>query len=88
MCNILLIDDDKGLCGLIKNNLEGEGYKVSLQHRGGFLLPEVLGQPYQLIILDLMLPSKSGYEVLSEIRKTSHVPILMLTAMDGAPGKC
>lgn len=87
MCNILLIDDDKDLCRLLKDNLEREGYKVSLQHRGDFLLSEVLRQPYQLIILDLMLPSKNGYEVLSDIRKISRVPILMLTAMDSEGDK-
>lgn len=79
---ILIIDDDKDLCLLLKKNLTAEGNQVTLSHDGESGLAEAIHLEYQLIVLDVMLPQKSGFEVLTEIRKTSHVPILMLTAKD------
>lgn len=87
MHKILLVDDDKDLCRLIKNNLEKEGYIVSVCHSGDAGLAEAQNGNYQLIILDIMLPAKSGYEVLTGIRKFSNVPILMLTARDSEGDK-
>lgn len=87
MCSILLIDDDKDLSRLLKNNLEKEGYSVSVCYSGDTGAAEAKNGEYQLIILDIMLPVKSGYEVLSEIRKASNVPILMLTAKDSEGDK-
>lgn len=87
MCKILLIDDDKDLCRLIKNNLEKENYIVSVFHSGDAGLTEAKNGYYQLIILDIMLPAKNGYEVLTGIRKFSNVPILMLTARDSEGDK-
>lgn len=79
---ILIIDDDKDLCLLLKKNLTAEGNQVTLRHDGESGLAEAIHLEYQLIVLDVMLPQKSGFEVLTEIRKTSHVPLLMLTAKD------
>lgn len=79
---ILLIDDDLDLCRLLKDNLELEGYDVSICHDGVSGVREVQQVEYQLVVLDIMLPYKNGYEVLSEIRKKSFVPVLMLTAKD------
>lgn len=79
---ILIIDDDKDLCYLLKKSLELEGYKVNLCHDGEIGILESTQNNYQLIILDIMLPLKNGFEVLTEIRKTQSVPILMLTAKD------
>lgn len=77
---ILVIDDDLDLCRLIKNNLEMEGYYVSTYHDGITGLKEFQNEGYQLVILDIMLPLKNGYDVLREIRERSCVPVLMLTA--------
>lgn len=82
MCQILIIDDDVDLCNLLKNNLEREGYLVQCCGNGSAGLMKMQSDTYQLIILDIMLPLKNGYEVLTEIRKNSNVPILMLTAKD------
>ncbi|MDE7425597.1 MAG: response regulator transcription factor [Lachnospiraceae bacterium] len=82
MYQILIIDDDIDLCKLLKNNLEKEGYSVHFCNNGCIGLTEIQNNTYQLIILDIMLPLKNGYEVLTEIRTSSHVPILMLTAKD------
>lgn len=87
MSKILLIDDDKDLCKLIKNNLERDGYSVTTQYTGDSGLAEAMNQEFQLIILDIMLPVKNGYEVLTEIRKVSNVPILMLTSKDSEGDK-
>lgn len=87
MCRILVIDDDKDLCHLIKNNLEKEGYEVFVEYSGDTGLAEAVSGGYQLIILDIMLPVKSGYELLTEIRRTSNVPVLMLSAKDSEGDK-
>lgn len=79
---ILVIDDDIDLSGLIKKYLETDGYDVTIKHNGEDGLVEVLTNPYQLIVLDVMLPQKNGFDVLTDLRKTSSVPVLMLTAKD------
>jgi DNA-binding response OmpR family regulator len=76
---LLLIDDDRKLCRLITAYLEPLGYEVTAVHTG----PEGVEratEPWQAIILDLMLPGMDGFEVLKQIRKTNDVPVLMLTA--------
>jgi DNA-binding response OmpR family regulator len=76
---LLLIDDDRKLCRLIAAYLEPLGYDVTAVHTG----PEGVeraAEPWQAVILDLMLPGMDGFEVLKQIRKRSDVPVLMLTA--------
>lgn len=85
--SILVIDDDTDLCRLLKNNLEREGYCASVCHDGTAGLAEFHRREYQLVILDIMLPVKNGYEVLKEIREISNVPVLMLTAKDSEGDK-
>jgi len=80
---ILVVDDDRRLCAVIKRGFLEEGYAVDLAYDGeeGEYLAEV--NPYDLIILDIMLPSKDGIEVCRELRaKKINTPILMLTAKD------
>ncbi|SHJ83733.1 DNA-binding response regulator, OmpR family, contains REC and winged-helix (wHTH) domain [Clostridium cavendishii DSM 21758] len=84
---ILVIDDDIDLCRLLKNNLETEGYMVTVCHDGESGTLEAVRNSYHMIVLDIMLPKKSGFDVLSDIRKTSHVPILMLTAKNSEVDK-
>lgn len=84
---ILIIDDDMDLCRLLRNNLEQEGYYVCTCHDGITGLKEAQSSDYQLIVLDIMLPLKNGYEVLEKIREKSFVPILMLTAKDSEGDK-
>ena len=79
---ILIIDDDIELCALVERYLETEGYVVTTKHNGVDGLTEGLTTSYQLVVLDVMLPQKNGFDVLSELRKTSSVPVLMLTAKD------
>ena len=80
---LLVIDDDRRLCRVIKRGLLEEGYAVDLAYDGeeGEYLAEV--NPYDLIILDIMLPIKDGIEVCRELRaKRVSTVILMLTAKD------
>jgi DNA-binding response OmpR family regulator len=77
---ILVIDDDKKLCRLIADYLTPMGYEVSLAHTGPDGVEHATGNSWSAVILDLMLPGMDGFEVLKQIRKTSEVPVLMLTA--------
>jgi len=81
---ILIIDDDKELCALMKKCAEQEGLDADAAYTGRAGLSQITGQnrDYCLVILDVMLPGMDGFEVLSEIRKSSTVPVLMLTAKD------
>ncbi|MFJ7951693.1 response regulator transcription factor [Lysinibacillus sp. NPDC096418] len=84
---ILIIDDDTDLCYLLKNYLMLENYNVTICNDGASGIKEGISNTYQLIILDIMLPIMNGFEVLTTIRKTSSVPILMLTAKDSEVDK-
>jgi DNA-binding response OmpR family regulator len=77
---ILVIDDDKKLCRLIADYLTPMGYNVSLVHTGPDGVERATADSWSAVILDLMLPGMDGFEVLKQIRKTSEVPVLMLTA--------
>lgn len=85
--NILLIDDDVDLCKLLNNNLKMEGYYIHVCYDGITGLKEFNSIDYHLVILDIMLPFKNGYDVLKELREKSNVPILMLTAKDSEGDK-
>ncbi len=82
MNKILLIDDDKDLCNLLERELKKENFEVIICHDGQMGLDTFKKQNYQLVILDIMLPAMNGYDVLTEIRKSNNVPVLMLTAKD------
>ena len=78
--DIVVVDDDENICQLVRLYLEKENYTVECVHNGadGLKAAETLSP--KLMILDIMLPSLSGWEVCREIRKTSAMPIIMLTA--------
>ena len=80
MEKILLVDDDKGLCELLNEFLESEGFEVETVNDGEKAVPRALGERFSLVILDVMLPGLGGIEVLKSIRRQSSVPVLMLTA--------
>ena len=78
--SVLVIDDDKKLCRLIKDYLEPMGYVVAMAHTGPDGVEQAAAGSWQAIILDVMLPGLDGFEVLKLIRRSSDVPVLMLTA--------
>ena len=78
---ILLIEDEPGLCLTLSDRLQKEGYLVEISNDGESGFNQAANQPYDLIILDLMLPQKSGYDVCRDLRQMGLIiPILMLTA--------
>ena len=78
--NILIVDDDIGLCQLLKKCVEKENVTAELAYTGTDGLKFALQDNYQLIVLDVMLPEMDGFQVLERIRSVSAVPVLMLTA--------
>lgn len=80
MTKILIIDDDEELCELVSEYLSVEGFTSSVVHDGESGLSEALSGDYELAILDVMLPKMSGFDVLRSLRKSSDLPVLMLTA--------
>jgi two-component system, OmpR family, response regulator CpxR len=80
MDRILIIDDDFELCSLVSEYLEPEGFRVESVHDGESGLQRAQHGNYLLIILDVMLPGMSGFDVLRRLRATSRIPVLLLTA--------
>jgi len=78
--SILVVDDDAELCALIQDYLSPHGFRVEAAHDGRLGLARGLYGGFDLLILDVMLPILSGFEVLNMIRKCSAVPVIMLTA--------
>ena len=78
---ILVIEDDEEICMLLEDYLIDNGFKVRCILDGAEGLKRALKGGWDIILLDIMLPSMSGIEVLERIRRTSAVPIILLTAM-------
>lgn len=79
---ILVVDDEKAIAEIIQYNLNREGFDVKVAHDGQECLDIVAKENFDLIILDVMMPKVDGFTVLKEIRKTKHIPIIMLTAKE------
>lgn len=77
---ILVVDDDENISELISLYLEKENYSTKIVDNGNDVLEAVKSFNPNLVLLDLMLPGKDGYDVCKEIRQTSTVPVIMLTA--------
>ena len=80
---ILVVDDEQDIVQLVTYNLTREGYLVEAARTGDEALRLVRERPYQLVLLDLMLPGLSGMELCRIFKKdpeTAHIPIIMLTA--------
>lgn len=84
---MLLVDDDAALLEVMTIVLSSEGYRVVTAADGSAALKEVGREPLDLVILDVMLPKLSGFEVLKKIREQSDVPVVMLTAKDQSVDK-
>lgn len=79
---IYIADDEAAIRLAIKAFLENAGYIVEAFERGDLLLEAFEASPSDLVVLDVMMPGANGFVVCKELRKTSRVPIIMLTARD------
>ncbi|MGE4560695.1 MAG: response regulator [Desulfobulbus sp.] len=77
---ILIIDDDIELCDLLTAYLEQEGFDVAALHEAREGLHAALSGEYAFLILDVMLPGFTGFDLLRQLRRTSSMPVIMLTA--------
>ncbi|MBC7217331.1 MAG: response regulator transcription factor [Candidatus Caldatribacterium sp.] len=80
MGRILVVDDEQAVGEILRLYLEREGFEVTVVYDGEAALEAVRRHPFDLVLLDLMLPKKDGWTVCREIRSFSSVPIIMLTA--------
>ena len=87
MKKILLIEDEPQIARFVQLELTHEGYDVSIAHDGRDGLEVFKAHPFDLVLLDIMLPSLNGIEVLRRIRQQSSIPVIMLTARDSVMDK-
>ena len=81
MVKILIVEDEPNMRIGLKDNLEFEGYKVDIAEDGEEALLQIRNNEYNLVLLDVMLPKKSGFDVCKTIRKEGNrVPVILLTA--------
>jgi DNA-binding response OmpR family regulator len=79
---VLVVEDDGDVAGLVRDFLEADGFEVALALDGEQALAELHPEP-DCVLLDVMLPGESGFEVCRKIRERSDVPVLFLSARDG-----
>ncbi len=84
---VLVIDDEKAIADIIKFNLEQEGYTVDTAYDGEEGINKVHKWKPDLVLLDIMMPKKDGFQVLKEIRNTYNFPVIMLTAKEAEVDK-
>jgi two-component system phosphate regulon response regulator OmpR len=85
--HLLVVDDDRRIRDLLSRFLTGEGYRISTADSAAAARKKLSGMSFDLMILDVMMPGETGFEFAKSIRTTSTVPILMLTARDGAESR-
>jgi two-component system response regulator CpxR len=76
----LIVDDDTELCELVQEYLGQEGFETAVVHEGSAASEAATAGDVDIVVLDVMLPGLSGFEVLRKIRERSEVPVIMLTA--------
>jgi DNA-binding response OmpR family regulator len=80
---VLVIEDDRKVASFIQTGLVQEGYAVDVLHDGSGAAEQTLMVDYDVVVLDLMLPGQSGFQVLRDIRaRKASIPVLILTAKD------
>ena len=87
MKSILIVEDEPNISDFIKGELEYEGYNVSIKEDGRKGLEEALRNEYDLVILDVMLPSMNGFEICRRLKREKQSPVIMLSAKDSVMDK-
>jgi DNA-binding response OmpR family regulator len=77
---LLIVDDDQELCSMLAEYLGPEGFTVEVAGSGSAALERLARGGVELVVLDVMLPALSGFEVLRRVRAMSRIPVIMLTA--------
>lgn len=78
---ILIVEDEAAIALPLRDDLELEGYRVTVVDNGNAAVDQACSEPFDLLLLDVMLPGKSGYDVCREVRtKKPNLPIILLTA--------
>lgn len=80
---VLIVEDEEDIASILRINLEADGYEVTILNSGGHVITAVLDQKPSIVLLDVMIPEKDGFEVCKELKanpQTKHVPIIFLTA--------
>src|SRR5947208_13814771 len=85
--HLLLVDDDRRIRDLLSRFLSGEGYRVTTAMSASDARAKLLGLHFDLLILDVMMPGETGFDLARFIRKSSTVPIIMLTARHEADAR-
>ncbi|HUE25111.1 MAG TPA: response regulator transcription factor [Bryobacteraceae bacterium] len=81
MSRILIVEDEPGIAFALENDLQTEGYEVAVVADGVEAVSRARSEPFDLILLDVMLPNKDGFDVCRELRRGGlRTPIIMLTA--------
>ena len=87
MKRILMVEDESSIYEFVKLELEYEGYHVCIKEDGREGLQEALYNEYDLVILDVMLPSINGFEICRRLKKEKNTPVIMLSAKDSVTDK-
>lgn len=80
--DILVADDENAIADIIKFNLIKQGYNIRIAHDGEVTLDTIKEKTPDLLILDIMMPKKNGFQVLQELRKKYKFPVIILTAKE------
>lgn len=82
MKKILLVEDEKNLADSIKLFLKGENFKIIAAYDGDEAIEKFYDETPDLVLLDINLPGKNGWEVCNEVKRNSSIPVIMMTARD------
>src|SRR6476619_6411985 len=85
--HLLVVDDDRRIRDLLSRFLSGEGYRLTTADTAADARVKLKGLSFDLLILDVMMPGESGFDLAQSLRAGSNVPILMLTARDAAESR-
>ena len=88
--SLLVVDDNEMNRDLLSRRLERQGYRVTVAVDGRQALEILNREPFNLVLLDIMLPEMNGFQVLEHLKADaalSHIPVIMTTALDEADGK-
>lgn len=80
MKNVLIIEDDLNIAELERDYLQLNGYRTEIAQDGDAGLKRALSGQFDIVVVDLMLPRKSGYEIIAEVRKSLEIPIIVVSA--------